>query len=243
VAGALRATLALCFPRVCAVCDRSLNERDADAVCGVCLTRLAMLGSPRCERCGHPGVPGRCTWCKLLDERVSVVRSVCWMNEGSGGDLVHALKYSGWRVLAAPMAKRIARLDGFTLGRPKTALVPVPLAGTRERERGYNQSELLATELSRGWSVPVWSLLERTRNTPTQTALTAEQRLENVAGAFTITGAYAARVRGAHMLLVDDVITTSATMNACAAAMFAAGARSVAYVTFGRARAPGEAAP
>jgi predicted amidophosphoribosyltransferase len=71
--------------------------------------------------------------------------------------------------------------------------------------------------------------------------LTAEQRLRNVGGAFAIVAAFRARCRGANLILVDDVITTGATMNACATAMFAAGARSVAYVTFGRARAPGDA--
>ncbi|MGQ0640636.1 MAG: ComF family protein [Gemmatimonadaceae bacterium] len=241
--GAVRAALALCFPRICAACERALAERDKDAVCSVCLTRLAPLGAPRCERCGHPGIVTTCGWCHALDERVLAARSVCWMTGGTGGALVHALKYGGWRVVARPMAERMARLDSLMQRRARTALLPVPLARARERDRGFNQSELLATELSRFWSVPVWSsALQRTRNTPTQTALTPQQRLTNVAGAFTIMSAYRARVRGAHLILVDDVITTGATMNACTTAMFAAGARSVAYVTFGRARGPGDPA-
>ncbi len=144
------------------------------------------------------------------------------------------------------MAERISRLDGVLVASSRigVGVVPVPLARARERERGFNQSELLATALARRWGLPVWSTaLQRTRNTTTQTALTPQQRLSNVAGAFEIMGAYRARVRGAHLILVDDVITTGATMNACAAAMFAAGAHSVSYATFGRARAPGDAAP
>ncbi len=224
------------------MCDRPLADRDPDAICSICLTRLVLLGAPRCSRCGHPGVASSCQWCPVLDERVRAARSLCWMTGGTGAELVHALKYAGWRVLARPMAKRIARLDGLLAGGERTALGPVPLARPRERERGYNQSDLLAREIGRCWSVPVWSsALERTRHTPTQTALTPQQRLDNVADAFSVMGAYRARVRGAHLILVDDVITTGATMNACAAAMFAAGARSVAYVTFGRARAPGDA--
>lgn len=165
------------------------------------------------------------------------------MKGGSGGEIVHALKYSGWRVLAEPMADRMARLDGLPPSSVRCALVAVPLAPARRRERGYNQSELLAAALARRWNIPVWcDALARTRHTTTQTALTPQQRLGNVAGAFSIMGAYRARVRGAQFVLVDDVITTGATMNACAAALFAAGARSVAYVTFGRARAPGDAA-
>jgi ComF family protein len=165
------------------------------------------------------------------------------MTAGSGGEIVHALKYSGWRVLAEPMAARMARVGRSDFPGTLTALVPVPLAPARLRERGYNQSELLAAALARRWTLPCLSnALVRMRHTTTQTALTRQQRLGNVAGAFTVMGAYRARVRGAHLILVDDVITTGATMNACAAAMFAAGARSVAYLTFGRARAPEPAA-
>jgi ComF family protein len=165
------------------------------------------------------------------------------MTGGSGGEIVHALKYSGWRILAQPMAERMARLERQRFAGRNAAMVAVPLAPTRMRERGYNQSELLAAALARRWKIPLLSeALVRTRHTTTQTALTPQQRLGNVADAFTVMSAYRARVRGAHLILVDDVITTGATMNACTAAMFAAGARSVAYVTFGRARAPGDAA-
>ena len=166
------------------------------------------------------------------------------MSGGTGADLVYAFKYGGWRVLANPMAERMARVGRVNPSGTSTALLPVPLASARERERGYNQSELLASEMARHWAIPVWSgALQRTRHTPSQTALTPQQRLRNVAGAFAIVAPFRARCRGAHLVLVDDVITTGATMNACAAAMFAAGARSVAYVTFGRARVPGDPPP
>lgn len=167
------------------------------------------------------------------------------MGDGSAADLVHAFKYGGWRILAEPMARRMARLHDVRLSNAaRHALIPVPLAAARERERGFNQSERLATMLGQHWAMPVLDgALERTRHTVTQTALTPQARLRNVAGAFTIVAACRARCRGAHLILVDDVITTGATMNACAEAMFAAGARSVAYVTFGRARAPGDRLP
>lgn len=164
------------------------------------------------------------------------------MTGGTGGEVVHALKYRGWQALAAPMAERVSRLDGVLRPGSRNALLSVPLAHARQRERGYNQSAVLASELAARWQIPVWNAaLERTRDTPSQTALTPQQRLVNVADAFSLVAAYRARCRGAHLILVDDVITTGATMNACTTAMVAAGARSVAYVTFGRARAPGDA--
>lgn len=157
---------------------------------------------------------------------------------------MHAFKYHGWWRLADEFAHRMARLSWPPdVVAERTALVPVPLAPKRERERGFNQSERIAVALARHLGVPVWrDVLHRTAFTTSQTRLTPEQRLHNVAGAFRVSGG-AARVRGAHVLLVDDVVTTAATLNACAAALFAGGIRIISYVTFGRARLPGDAPP
>jgi predicted amidophosphoribosyltransferase len=92
-------------------------------------------------------------------------------------------------------------------------------------------------------TVDVWrDVLIRTHFTSSQTRLTPEERLRNVSGACRVTGD-PARLRGAHLVLVDDVVTTAATLNACAAALFAGGTRIISYVTFGRARLPGDASP
>ena len=123
----------------------------------------------------------------------------------------------------------------------RTALIPVPLSTDRERSRGFNQSERLAHGLGASSATAVWrDALIRTHFTSSQTRLTPEERLRNVSGAFRVTGD-PARLRGAHLVLVDDVVTTAATLNACAAALFAGGARIISYVTFGRARLPGDA--
>lgn len=141
------------------------------------------------------------------------------------------------------MAARMARTDWPPdVLAERAALIPVPLARDRERERGYNQSELLAREIAESWRLPVWSsVLLRARKTKTQTRLTPGERLANVAGAFSAASGAGPKLRGAHVVLVDDVITTAATMNACAQALFDAGARIISYVTFGRARAGSDA--
>jgi ComF family protein len=177
----------------------------------------------------------------LLPPYVRAVRSVCWVPDGVAGDLVHALKYDGWYRIADELAGRMARLTWPPdVVDERAAIIPVPLASKRQRERGFNQSELLADALSRHWKLPVWRhLLVRDVFTVSQTRLTPEQRLINVAGAFRVSRG-AARLRGSHVLLVDDVVTTAATMNSCASALFAAGARIISYVTFGRARLPGD---
>ncbi len=123
----------------------------------------------------------------------------------------------------------------------RTALVPVPLSRDRHRERGFNQSEVIAVALAKLWHVPVWSnALERRTSTQSQTQLTPGERLGNVAGAFSVPAAERAKLRGAHLVLIDDVVTTGATLRASASALFAAGARTTSYMTFGRAPASGD---
>jgi ComF family protein len=178
----------------------------------------------------------------MLPPYVRAARSVCWVPHDTGGAVVHALKYHEWTAAAAGMAERMARLAWpADVIAERTALVPVPLAPVRERERGFNQAERLAAELAGRWRLPVWTdVVARSRRTRTQTRLTPAERSANVRHAFSVPDGARNRLRGRHLLLVDDVVTTGATLNACAAALFDAGARTLSYVTFGRARASGD---
>lgn len=248
------ALLELLLPRQCVACERLLAAGERGLMCGVCWSRLPVLPQPQCDRCGHPvppallarhgggSAPRSCRWCALLPAYVRAARSVCWVPRGPGGSAVHAMKYDGWHALADDMAGRMARLAWpRDVEEERAAVVPVPLAGERLRERGFNQSEAIARALAGRWQVPVWTdLLERARATATQTRLTPGERLGNVAGAFRATGTARERLRGRHVVLVDDVVTTAATLNACADVLFASGARVVSYVTFGRAPALGD---
>jgi ComF family protein len=243
------ALLDLLLPRHCVVCSGAVERGRADVICGRCWAALPLLPHPRCARCDHPLVvgdlpapyapgPRRCRWCDVLPPYVRAVRSVCWAPEGTGGGVVHALKYAGWTAAAAGMAARMAALPlPEDAVRERRALVPVPLAEARRRERGFNQSALLAAAMGLRWQLPCWAdVLRRTRATPSQTRLTPGERLRNVARAFQADAARRPELRGAHVVLIDDVVTTAATLNACAAALIDGGARIVSYVTFGRAR-------
>lgn len=225
------------LPPVCAVCEREMAPRAADVVCDVCWSKLQRLPRPRCERCGHPSADDRCQWCALLPPFIRAARSVCWMPDATAGPIIHAFKYDGWHALASSIAQRIAREAWpADVVEERAGIVPVPLSAARERERGYNQSRLLAAALAQQWDLPVFdALLFRTRHTRAQARLTPEDRLHNVASAFRVANVPAS-LRGAHLVLVDDVITTGATLNACATALFEGGIRAVSYVTFGRAR-------
>jgi ComF family protein len=169
------------------------------------------------------------------------VRTAYGVPGGRAESIVHALKYNGWPAVADAMGRRMAALRfPEDVERERSALVPVPLSVSRLRERGYNQSELLARQLSSAWHIPVrLDYVARTRATTTQTRLTPGERLRNVSGAFRAVAGRAS-LRGQHLILVDDVVTTAATLNACATALYDGGARILSYVTFGRAPALGD---
>lgn len=254
----------LLLPRACGVCHGLLGAQTRGIVCAVCWSRCEAFPEPSCGRCGHPRqllpglrLPGAaaseseespasgivddgfapCRWCPRLPPYVRAARSVARLDQGTASAVVHALKYSGWTPIADEMGLRMARLVfPPDVVRERVALIPVPLAAARERERGFNQSDHLAAAVSARWGIPVWhDVLRRQRETGTQTRLTPSERASNVSGAFGTVVGTNARLRGTHLVLVDDVITTAATLNAAATALVAGGARILSYLTFGRA--------
>jgi ComF family protein len=238
----LRDVLDLLLPRVCVSCDDAFAGARGDVICPACWSRLSFLPHPHCHRCGHPTEGRTCRFCELLPPFIRAARSVCWIPHPVGSAVVHALKYHGWTSAARGIAERMSRLSWpADVLRERAALVPVPLARARERERGFNQAALLSDALAARWRIPVWrDVMLRTRSTDTQTRLTPSERSANVLRAFRVRDGSRERLRGLHLVLVDDVLTTGATMNACATALFDSGARTLSYVTFGRARASGD---
>lgn len=165
-------------------------------------------------------------------------RSLCFVPAPTSSAILRALKYDGWPLVAEAMGERLARLRfPADVERERAALLPVPLATSKQRARGYNQAERLAASVGARWRLPVLrGVLTREKAGPSQTALTRGERLANVHRAFNCAAGASAQVIGQHLILVDDVLTTGATLNACAEALFEAGARTISYLTFGRAR-------
>ena len=200
------------------------------------------LPHPRCDRCGHPRPRATCRWCELLPPFVRAARSVCWVPGGTAGAIVHALKYEGWpasrpRDGGAHGAARLAAGRRRASGR---ASFRSRCRRSATRERGYNQSALLARALASRWHIPVWHDCSCARaRRATQTRLTPEDRLRNVVGRVPCAPGAGRGSRAPMSSLVDDVVTTAATLNACAAALCEGGARIISYVTFGRAPARG----
>jgi len=191
---------------------------------------------PLCPRCGWSSPGGTlCAACRRGPSYLRALYSVA-PHRAPLRPAVHALKYEAMRVLVDPLGQVLAQFwqqspaahGGLTVD----AVVPVPLHASRVRYRGYNQSALLAAAFSRRMGYAYWEdALARSRKTRSQVGLSPAERWANVWQAFSVR----ASVGGAHLLLVDDVMTTGATLEACACALLEAGAAEVRGLTLTRA--------
>lgn len=221
--------LALLFPERCAGCGQV-----GSLFCDECRRKIEFVVPPLCPLCGYPSSENHlCHRCQQSPLLIDGIRSVAFF-EGPLRPAMHALKYRGLRSAAVPLADlMIAHWRREPL--PADVIVPVPLHRHRLRERGYNQSDLLAHDLGAAIGLPVrQDLLLRTKATPSQVKLDASERKKNVAGAFQSPKSEA--VAGRRVLLIDDVCTTGATLESCSLALRQAGAQSVWAFTLGRAR-------
>jgi ComF family protein len=222
-----QAVLEVLFPSRCVGCGAY-----GSFLCQACQAELPRTRPPRCPICWQPQRgEAPCSRCRQERPAFQGARSL-YIYEGAAREAVRALKYKYISALAQPMAELMARyLEEEDI--EADLLVAVPLYGRRQRLRGYNQSALLARELSRlcGLSLAERGLARR-RNTPPQArSVDAEARKRNVADAFE---ADCRMVEGKRVLLIDDVMTTGATLSACALALREAGAESVWAITFAR---------
>lgn len=222
---AMESVHAFVYPPHCLLCRTPLDE--SDGLCPMCWETLGVIKGPRCLRCGCPGhSKPPCTNCADKD---FVFSRMCALTPFSSSvqRLVHMLKYQGQTVAGQTLGRALGRmLDGESPAAVRPVVVPVPLHGSRLRERGYNQSVLIARALARVLGLSVAErALKRIRATETQTNLDSAERGANVDGAFL--GRRTDLVRGHPVLLVDDVVTTGATANACARALLEAGASEV----------------
>jgi ComF family protein len=226
--------LDLVFPRRCVGCGAF-----GAFLCPACLSAMPRAQPPRCPGCWMPVLspaegPAQVEVCdRCLAGPFAFKAARCpFVYGGAAREAVHALKYDGLAAIAGTMAEAMAGSLG-AWEPAATALVPVPLAGRRRRSRGYNQSELLARELSRRCGLPVnRGLLIRRRATPPLARAADEAaRRAAVEGAFAVRPE--AKPAGA-LLLVDDVMTSGATLDACARALVTAGHGPVYALTFAR---------
>jgi ComF family protein len=221
--------LDLVLPPRCIHCQTA-----ASWFCPNCVGQVILITGPVCERCGTPLTVENsdCRQCRrnpLLD--IDGIRSASFFEDNPIRSAIHFLKYRNHQAVAAVLGQILA--EAYQRYRLLAqVIVPVPLHAARLRERGYNQSELLARQIGYRLNLPVnTSALQRTRSTQSQMTLGYEERHRNVSGAFTC----AASLTGQTVLLVDDVCTTGSTLDACAQALKSAGAAAVWGLTLAKA--------
>lgn len=215
------------LPPVCVSCGRI-----GAVFCDSCQRTLAWFSGPLCSSCGRQltRAGALCLSCDRQTAPLAELRVVCTFS-GAARDAVHALKYDGMFSVAMPVAALMAR-HFPAWSAPCDLIIPVPLHPERVRERGYNQSALLARHLCEHVHIPYdEEALWRTRHTRPQVGLDRAQRRQNVQGAF---AAERLLIAGKQVLLIDDVCTSGATLEAAAAALLEAGASAVRGFCFAR---------
>jgi ComF family protein len=218
----------------CAACARPLEDPLRSAVCDRCWNGIRVLHPPFCGVCGDPLLTWRsvdegyrCELCRVRRPHITAGRAI-GDYDGPLRAIVHALKYDGRRSIARPLSALLRRHAGPILSNADV-VVPVPLHWSRQWRRGFNQ----AHELAVGLGLPVRSALTRRRHTRSQTGLSAEQRTANVRDAFVVSRR-AGRLDALCVVVVDDVSTTGATLEACARVLKEEGAREVRTLTAAR---------
>jgi ComF family protein len=247
------------FPTPCALCGRSLLRLTRVPICDVCAAAPARQAGDLCSRCGEslelPNLStGQseeeplCRPCRLAPPAFAKAAAY-GRYEGRLRELVHLLKYQGMRPVAQQLGRMVAdSVQSFSSTAPRQLVViPVPMYAAKQRKRGFNHAELIAraaiAEMHR--RDPQWklrlqpSMLRRVRMTASQAGLTIAKRRQNLRGAFFVPEP--GRLKGQHVLLVDDIYTTGATARACSQVLLRAGAASVYVVTVARAQREGVA--
>jgi ComF family protein len=236
-----RGLLDLLLPPVCLACDKLISAGDtARLVCRRCRNLLRAPPMPICQRCGAPRLrTGReitdtCGECERWPHFIAHARSAFLLHPPADR-IVHQIKYRGWRALGDVMGSALAQLPLPPSMRCCNAVIAVPTTKSRIRERGYNQAELIAQSFARQCGLRLHNWLERAPAASSQTTLQPAKRAANVAGAFRLCFQAETAVQNAHVLLIDDVLTTGATVSECAETLVTAGAASVCVLTYARA--------
>jgi ComF family protein len=239
VRAVFRGALDIALPQLCPACREPIDGR---GLCPACWSKLSFISRPYCERLGIPFVydpgPGVLSMEAIADPPAyRRARAAVRFDEISRA-LVHALKYADRLDLAPMMGEWMSNAGGELLA-DADALVPVPLHWRRLWARRFNQSATLADAISAKSGVPVVSsALKRVKPTAQQVGLSRSERAANVQGAFRVPAEDRGAVAGRRLILVDDVLTSGATVDGCARALLRAGAASVDVLIFARVAEP-----
>lgn len=232
----LEAVLHTVFPPRCICCGEAVSSDFG--LCAACWREAHFITGCACDACGAP-LPGTGAGVEICDECLATPRPwargrAAFAYAGTGRQLVLAFKHADRLDLVLPLGEMLARAASPLIA-PGMVVAPVPLHRLRLVKRMFNQSALLAQNMARRVRLPCLpDLFERRRATRSQEGLSRSERLENLAGAVRVRSRYTEKIRGRHLLLVDDVMTSGATLAACAEAALTAGAGQVSVVVLAR---------
>ena len=225
------------YPRSCLHCGDAVEHSDYQFLCSACSRELFLSKSPSCSTCGYPffgmlAGPRICPHCTELDPLFEQGKTL-FLAKGPARSIIHALKYQSGFYVLEDVKVMITKISSYKDYFDGAILVPVPLHPTKERERGFNQSLVIAKSLNDAtMAKDLQNLLVRKVYTQTQTRLSRTARHQNVKNAFAL-ASDAVVIPNQTYILVDDVITTGSTFNACAAALREAGATQIKVATLG----------
>ncbi len=222
------------YPRFCFSCQDRIKEIGSVYLCAKCISRIAFIGEKLCPLCGRPGFVEICPLCWEEKPAYKMARSA-GLYEGILKEGIHRLKYNGQTHLVPTLGRLLIRAfkkEEEWQGNIDL-VIAIPMDKEKERERGFNQSYLLARFFSKNLSLPCDKrILIKIRKTLPQVNLTREKRLLNLAGAFYLDTRFS--VSGKRILLIDDVYTTGATVTGCTNTLVRGGAKEVSVLTLAR---------
>ena len=227
------------FPPTCSACGTVLIYDRAYPFCPECLSTIQFAATPLCTSCGQPfatseGTNHLCEDCIMSPPPFSIARSL-GKYDAALLDTIHLFKYHGKISVGEDLGKMMATTSYDSLViQHYSPIIPVPLHPNRLKERGFNQSLVLAQQISKRFSIPLdFTSLRRTVLTEAQVNLSREKRAANVRGAFEVTDRN--RIKVKKILLIDDVYTTGSTVKECSKILKKNGAHEVAVLTLARA--------
>jgi len=225
----------LVYPLHCASCKKPLDPENNSSICGHCIGLIKPNPAPYCIHCGRSVDTAGCACDDCLKNRPAFSRalSAC-LYEGKLKELILQFKYNGKLALSGDLSGLIS---DFLYNNPDILegvdmITFVPSSADRVIKRGFNQSKVLAKHLSDSYGIPMADYIEKIASTKNQNELARQDRLSNLKNAFRAKGSV--NLTGLTILIVDDVMTTGATLNECAIALLKAGAGSVRCLTLAR---------
>lgn len=230
----LERILELIYPNKCIYCNELIPIGGDSLVCEECSNNIKVADKPRCIMCDRPiKITAVCHICK--DMNIYFDKGFAVYNyEGKVKNAILNFKYNNKKRNCKPFSDIMLKYFLENSDTMPDIIVPVPLYKKRYRKRGFNQSELLAIEISKGLGIETLNVLDRIKETKPQSGLKMAQRIKNLKGAFALNEKY--EVKDKNILIIDDIFTTGATCNECAKVLRKNGAQTIMFLTIASVR-------